>query len=222
MTRSVRSVRPSEGPYPAPAYGSFGPDVGGSRGAMLRSPGRAVGVRMAANRREGMAGVMSTRFHPRVIVGVDRSLHGLAALRFAAAEAVRRGAPLYAVRVQSDLFPPTDYREIDAAFAEALGGFPQGVEVHKELAVPPVAAALARRAGDERDLLVVGESGRGIWHTVLFGSVARACLRRAGCPVVAVPAPEMARTVWRGVARWRRGSADVWQRFEDEQPSLRG
>jgi nucleotide-binding universal stress UspA family protein len=165
--------------------------------------------------------MMGTRSHPCVVVGVDRSLHGLAALRFAAAEAACRGVPLYAVRVQSEMLPPTDYREIDAAFAEALGGFPRGVEVHKELAVPPVAAALARRASGV-DLLVVGESGRGLWHTFWCGSVARACLRRAGCPVVAVPAPEMARTVWRRIARWRRGSTDVWERFEEEQPSLRG
>jgi nucleotide-binding universal stress UspA family protein len=165
---------------------------------------------------------MSTRSHPCVVVGVDRSLHGLAALRFAAAEAACRGVPLYAVRVQSELFAPADHREIEAAFAEALGGFPHGVEVHMELAVPPVAAALLRRASSERDLVVVGESGRGMWHTFWSGSVARACLRKAGCPVVAVPAPEMTRTVWRRIALWRRGSTDVWQQFEEEQPSLRG
>ena len=165
---------------------------------------------------------MSARSHPCVVVGVDRSLHGLAALRFAAAEAARRGVPLHAVRVQSEMLPPTDYGQIDAAFAEAFGGFPRGVEVHKELAVPPVAAALVRRAGSERDVLVVGESGHGLWHAFSFGSVARACLRKSVCPVVAVPAPEMARTVWRRIARWRRGSTDVWERFEEEQPSLRG
>lgn len=165
---------------------------------------------------------MSTPSHPCVVVGVDRSLHGLAALRFAAAEALIRGVPLYAVRVQSEMLPSTDYQEIDTAFGEALGGLPYGVEVHKLMAIPPVAAALARRASSERDLLVVGESGHGMWHAFWLGSVARACLRKAVCPVVAVPAPEMARTVWRRIARWRRGSTDVWQRFEEEQPSLRG
>jgi nucleotide-binding universal stress UspA family protein len=153
---------------------------------------------------------------------VDRSLHGLAALRFAAAEAARRGVPLYAVRVQSDMLPLANYGAIDDAFVEALGGYPYGVEVHKEMAVPPVAAALARRASSERDLLVVGESKRGLWHAFWLGSVSRGCLRKAVCPVVAVPAPEMARTVWRRIARWRRGSTDVWQQFEEEQPSLRG
>lgn len=162
---------------------------------------------------------MSTRSHPRVVVGVDRSVHGLAALRFAVGEAARRGVPLYAVRVQPDLASPTDYQEIDAAFAEALGGLPHGVELHKEVAFPPVAAALTRRASDERDVLVLGENGRSGWHAFWFGSVSRACLRRARCPMVAVPAPEMARSVWHRGVRWRH--LDVWQRFEDEQPSLR-
>ena len=164
---------------------------------------------------------MDHRSRPCVVVGVDRSLHGLAALRLAVTEAARRGVPLRAVRAQSDLVAPTDYGEIDAAFAEALGGFPRGVEVHKELAVPPVAAALTRRADGEGDLLVIGESGRGMWHAFWFGSVAHACLRRARCPVLVVPAPEMAHSVWRHRASWRRAD-DVWQRFEEERPSLRG
>lgn len=140
---------------------------------------------------------MSTRSHPRVVVGVDHSLHGLAALRVAVSEAARRGVPLHAIRARSDLVAPLDYREIDQAFTEALGGLPQGIELYRELAVPPVAAALARRASDPGDLLVVGENGRGVWHAFWYGSVSRGCLRRAQCPVLAVPAPEMARTAWR-------------------------
>lgn len=141
-----------------------------------------------------------------MVVGVDRSVHGLAALRVAVVEAARRGVPLHAVRVQTALPSPAAFEEIDAAFAEALGGVPQAIELHRELMFPPVAAALARFAHGEGDLLVVGESGRGAWHTFWSGSVARRCLRRAHCAVMAVPAPEMAGALRRGRPRgWRRG-----------------
>lgn len=166
---------------------------------------------------------MNTTSRPRVIVGVDHSLHGLAALRVATVEAARRGVPLCAVRVRSELGAPHDFTEIDGAFDEALGGFPRNVEVQRELAVTPVIAALTRRVHCPGDLLVVGNSGKGWWHALWSGSVSRGCLRRARCPVVAVPAPEMARTAWRRRRRWwPRRSDDVWQRFEEEQPSLRG
>jgi nucleotide-binding universal stress UspA family protein len=165
---------------------------------------------------------MKTTPRPRVIVGVDRSLCGLAALRTATVEAARRGVPLCVVQVCSGLGAPHDLAEIDMAFAEALGGLPREVEVQRELAVAPVAAALARRVRCPGDLLVVGESGRGWWHALWAGSVSRGCLRRARCPVLAVPAPEMARTVWHRSGWWPHRAEDVWQRFEDEQPSLRG
>jgi nucleotide-binding universal stress UspA family protein len=165
-----------------------------------------------------VVGAVSIRWDPCVVVGVDRSLHGLAALRVAVVEAARRGVPLHAVRVQTALPSPAAFEEIDEAFAEALGGVPQAIELHRELMFPPVAAALARRAGGERDLLVVGESGRGAWHTLLSGSVSRSCLRRAHCPVMAVPVPEMA-CVPRRRRPWRRRSDDLWQGFEEGRSS---
>jgi hypothetical protein len=61
---------------------------------------------------------MGTRRSPRVIVGIDGGLPGLAALRVAAAEAVRRNLPLYAVRVEA-LWPDSNDNRIDALFAEA-------------------------------------------------------------------------------------------------------
>ena len=164
---------------------------------------------------------MSTRSQPRVVVGVDSSVHGLAALRAASAEAARRGAPLYAVRVRSEASVPFGLSEIDEAFVEALGGPPRNVELHREVALPPVAAALVRRAAQPGDLLVLGEGGRGFWHAFWSGSVTRGCLRKARCQVLAVPAPEMARTVWRP-HRWSAARRDVWQRFDEESPALRG
>jgi nucleotide-binding universal stress UspA family protein len=164
---------------------------------------------------------MIARSQPRVVVGVDGSLHGLAALRAATAEAARRGVPLYAVRVRSAASVPFALGEIDEAFVEALGGLPRNVELHREVALPPVAGALVLRAGQPGDLLVLGEGGRGLWHAFWSGSVTRACLRKARCPVLTVPAPEMARTVWRP-RRWSAARRDIWQRFDEESPALRG
>jgi nucleotide-binding universal stress UspA family protein len=143
----------------------------------------------------------------------------LAALRAAAAESVRRGVPLYAVRVEAEPDRSVDYLEIDLAFTEALGGMPRGIEVYPEVATMPVAEALLCRVGSERDLLVLGDSRRGGWHAFWTGSVVRACLRSAPCPVLAVPAPQMARAA-RRPRFWRRRD-DVWRRFDAERPPLR-
>lgn len=136
---------------------------------------------------------------PRVFVGVDRSIPGLAALRFAVAEARRRGTDLHAVRVVSVL-TLTETSEIDAAFEEALGGLPADVVVHRELLIGPVAETLARRAHNPDDVLIVGTDGAGRWHGLWSRSISRDCLRRAHCPVLIVPGPQMAIEVRR--RRW--------------------
>lgn len=161
---------------------------------------------------------MGTQPGPRVIVGVDRSIAGLAALRVAVAEAVRRGVPLLALRAQSD-FVRQDFTEIDAVFAEAFGGLPSGLAITREVLIAPAADALTRRVRHPGDLLVIGFSARPWWR-FWSGSVGRRCLRRARCPVLLVPPPEMART-----ARWRTFALpgrDLWARFEIETPIGRG
>lgn len=128
---------------------------------------------------------MESRPGPRVFVGVDRSAPGLAALRFAVAEARRRGAPLHAVRVTAEL-TLGDAEEIDAAFAESLGGFPNDVVVHREVLVGPVAETLTRRARLDTDVLIVGTHGS---RKRVFGSgsISKAVVRKARCPVLVVP-----------------------------------
>jgi nucleotide-binding universal stress UspA family protein len=153
---------------------------------------------------------------PRVIVGVDDSVPGLAAVRFAVGEARRRGVPLHAVRAQYTIVLG-DFREVDGAFAEAFGGFPRDVEIHKELLLGPPAAALARRANRAGDMIIIGTGGRGWWHAFLSGSVSRACLRTAHCPVLIVPGPELARAA----RRWRRRRA-TWRGLENHAQTARG
>src|ERR1700722_11433021 len=104
--------------------------------------------------------MVHSRQRPQVIVGVDGSACGIAALRTAAAEAIRRGTPLHAVRVRPSVFTPVDdYTEIDQALAEAFGTLPGGLDVRRETLAPPVAAALVGRAHHPGDLLVLGSGG---------------------------------------------------------------
>jgi nucleotide-binding universal stress UspA family protein len=164
--------------------------------------------------------------HPCVVVGVDDSLTGYAALRVAVGEARRRSTPLYAVRAENDGFPSADTRQITAAFLTALGGFPRDVAVCQEICTMAAPQALVAVADDRRDLIVVGNSGKGAWHAFRSGSVSRALVRRSRCPVLAVPAPEMAREMGRAVGRpglrGRLGRGGLWERFEQELAELYG
>jgi nucleotide-binding universal stress UspA family protein len=135
---------------------------------------------------------MSSRQFPQLIVGVDRSPGGRAALHVAAAEAIRRGVPLHAVRARSFLIGPADdFTLIDVAFHEAFGGFPPGVDVRRAILDTPIATALTDRAGHPGDLLVLGSRRHGPsrwWHRLWSRSVVEGCLRRARCPVMVVSA----------------------------------
>jgi nucleotide-binding universal stress UspA family protein len=160
--------------------------------------------------------------HPKVVVHVERSLAGYAALRVAAGLARERHVPLDAVRAMAGIGAEADMDYIDAAFQEALGGFPADLELVKSVVYESTGAALARHAADRRDLIVVGNDGKGLIRSIWNGSVARRLLKSACCQVLVVPVPEMQRTTRRSLRKLRRHRADVWERFESEVPELRG
>ncbi len=160
--------------------------------------------------------------HPRVVVGVDDSLSGLAAIRTAVAEARLRKLPLLALRSRTTALACVDSTTITTAFLEALGTYPTDVEIDTTVTFLSIRDGLCAAAADPRDLIVVGTSGKGPWHALWSGSVARAVSSRARCPVLAVPAPEMARTV-RRPHRWRsRGSWDPVRELEEQRPEFHG
>jgi nucleotide-binding universal stress UspA family protein len=134
---------------------------------------------------------MSTRQFPQLIVGVDRSPGGRAALRVAAAEAIRRGVPLHAVRVRSFLLGPVDdFSHIDSAFDDTFGDIPEGLDLRRAVLDTPTAKGLSDRAYHPGDLLVLGSRRRGPsrwWHRIWFRSTVQGCLRKARCPVLVVP-----------------------------------
>ena len=136
-----------------------------------------------------------------VLVGDDGSPCAAAAVREAAAEAVRRGVRLHVVRawsltsaVRPEDVPPgivPSMLEFEAATVEAerrrvaelLADSPVEVEVHAVHAAP--ARALVE-ASATADLLVVGTRGLGGFKHLLLGSVAEQCLRHAASNVLVV------------------------------------
>jgi len=148
----------------------------------------------------------------RIIVGIDDSPGGLAALRWAVDRARSGPAELVAVRAwalglprhggrrhRSDrherLVVAFDGAEQRAAAAKLIrrafrivsGGIPAGTSVRIETPQGdpgPALTALARRDGD---VLVVGtRSGHPVTRAV-HGSVSRYCSRHSSCPVLVVP-----------------------------------
>ncbi|MFJ1708043.1 universal stress protein [Kitasatospora sp. NPDC088346] len=145
----------------------------------------------------------------RVVVGVSGSLGSLAALHRAVAEAVTRGAEVLAVLAwvpqggehgyRLAPCPPllTAWREAAAArlaeaLDEAFGGAPAGVGFSARAVRGDAGEVLVRTADRPGDLLVVGAGG-GLLRRGLRPSVTAYCVRRAGCPVLAVPRPALQR-----------------------------
>jgi len=164
---------------------------------------------------------MENTSHPRVVVNVDHSVAGYAALRVAVGIARGRRVPLQAVYATAGM-GTSENTYINEAFHEALGGFPLDLELTKTTVFESTSAALANNASDPRDLIVVGDDGRSMIRAIWSGSVARRLLGHAHCQVLVVPAPEMQRSTRRSLRKLRKQRTDVWDRFETEVPELRG
>ena len=139
----------------------------------------------------------------RIVVGVDGSAHARQALRFALAEAALRGArvvvvgswavpPLAATGV--GMIPAFDLLRAELGdsasevLARELAEVPDaaaGVEVEQHVAQGDAAGVLVEAAAGA-ELLVVGSRGRGGVTGTVLGSVSRACLHHAPCPVAVV------------------------------------
>ena len=162
--------------------------------------------------------------HPCVVVGIDDSVHGLAALRAAVAEARHRRVPLHAIHSCNTVQLTEVLDTIRAAFLEALGEIHDDVQIHLTASCVPAHRVLTDSARDPRDLIVVGNSGKGWWRALWSGSITRGVIRRARCPILAVPAPEAVRAVHppKRPRADRPGRQDLWEQFDKSVPEPRG
>jgi nucleotide-binding universal stress UspA family protein len=133
-----------------------------------------------------------------VVVGVDGTPAGEAAIAFAYEAAASRGVELVAVHTWVDmefapgLAPLTDWRAIadeeEEVLAERLAGwgakYPD-VHVRRIVDRDGAARALVDWSRDAQ-LVVVGSRGRGNLAGLLLGSVSHAVLHRSHCPVAVV------------------------------------
>ena len=152
---------------------------------------------------------------PRIVVGVDDSPGGLAALRYAISLAEADGRPLVAVRSWALGLPAHGGRRhqhqgrehphvvlyfddalaraqsadfVRTAMREATGGIPWDVDLTIETPEGDPGVALVGIATAGSDILVVGsDRGQSVRHLV-HGSVGHYCREHASCPVIVVPA----------------------------------
>ncbi|MDG9724567.1 MULTISPECIES: universal stress protein [unclassified Streptomyces] len=139
-----------------------------------------------------------------ITAGVDGSEESLAALAWAAREAVRRGAPLHVVhawRFQPQDAAATGDRDVQERWvrdsvAESVGTVTErypDLTVSTEVREGDAVAALLAAAGDA-GTLVLGSRGHGAVVGFLLGSVGQQVIAQAPRPVVLVRAGEEAAT----------------------------
>ena len=141
-----------------------------------------------------------------IVVGVDGSEGGAAALEFAASEAAFRGALLRIVSAwevpaavyAADFAPSVDPTTWDAFRVRAQRVADDALASVKELHPSLQGEALAVQGqpadalleqGADATLIVVGRRGLGGFGSLLLGSVSQQVVQHATCPVVVVNQP---------------------------------
>lgn|ERR1700712_2745216 len=140
-----------------------------------------------------------------VVVGLDATVEGLSALRWAMREAASRNASLEVVHcwqpeTLTDLALGTPHElsrasicmvdnEVRAAVAE-MDNAPKVIQtsIHGR-----TATTLINRAA-HAELLVLGAHGHTTMHDRMFGKVGQSCIKHAACPVVVIDAEQNAST----------------------------
>lgn len=134
----------------------------------------------------------------QVVVGVDGSAHGEAALRFALTEAETHHGQVTAVFAWQmpfisipDAFDREELEKAAMAFLiEKVSAVAPSPKVPLETLVAEGEAAEALiTASKNADLLVVGTRGRSTLRGMLIGAVSLRCMASALCPVVVVKTP---------------------------------
>ena len=141
----------------------------------------------------------------RIVVGLDGSDGGRAALSWALAEARLRGAQLDVVSAweypfewaegfnpqwlqDEEFFRASALERAQADVDELLDGEPQPSWLRIVVVKGSPSDVLVAEAGGA-DLLVVGSRGRGGFAGLLLGSVSSACVHHSAVPVTVIRAP---------------------------------
>ncbi len=127
----------------------------------------------------------------RIIVGLDTSLGGAEALKWAVAEGARTGSAVtavYAYDERGSSAKEAAEDELEMSVRSVVGHRDLPVHLDAKTVAGDPGEALAAQA-EGADLLVVGHRRRGAVARALLGSVSRHCARTASCPVVVVPTP---------------------------------
>ncbi|UKD57443.1 universal stress protein [Amycolatopsis sp. FU40] len=140
-----------------------------------------------------------------IVVGVDGSPHGDAALRWALRIAAQPGDRVRAIAVRpSEALLPGTSLAFQPHGRRPAGQFPpyqRIATIRREFPdAPEISVATPHgdpatelvTASTDADLLVVGAHGTGLARELLLGSVSRECVRYSRCPVVVIT-PEAAR-----------------------------
>ena len=146
-----------------------------------------------------------SRLTAPIVVGLDGSSASLAALQWAAGEAAAHGAPLVAVHVSDPrsirLAPyagagPAQASALDAVAAVQRLISDSGAEGVRRVFEVGIPSQVLVRIGIGARMLVLGHADHhrhrdreGQPHAPALGSIARACVAQATCPVVMVPIP---------------------------------
>lgn len=139
----------------------------------------------------------------KIVVGIDGSAAGAAALRWAARQAEAEHAELHIVHAwQAEsaytaggyVVPPLALENDIRAHAqrwveEAVGPLDQSSHPRKLTVVNGTPGPAIVEAAKDADLLVVGTQVHRGLSRVIHGSVSHYCLSHATTPIVAVPAP---------------------------------
>ena len=157
---------------------------------------------------------MNANGEGRIVVGVANTLAGYQALRYAVDQARQRGLRLIAVHSFEYAHPESwEWRtamaeqalaEMEGAFVEALGGWPDDLEIDRVIEPGPPGRLLAATADRSEDSLVIGGSSqrsRLYWRPT--ATTLKLCSRLTVCPVTVVPEPSLARA---GSAHHRGGA----------------
>lgn len=134
----------------------------------------------------------------RIVVGVDGSEHGNAALRWALEEAELRHGEIVAVFAWQlpmigvpGAFDNEEIEKLSAAFLEeAVSSVVENPQVPLiQLTAHGDVSASLIEASRDADMLVLGSRGRGGFAGLTLGSVSQECVQWAACPVVIVKRP---------------------------------